>query len=146
MEREIVEQFIFKNIFQLSNKLQVEGDKLCKELTLKQWLLLTILYKSPNKNPSVNDIALSMGITRQSVKKILSTLEKEGYVTSMKSLTDSRALTIIPTDKAYKFLQTNKYLGNNLLGIVFNEIDTEDLVVVFDVLNKIKLNLNSKNE
>lgn len=69
MNRKMTEQIIFKTMFQLANKFQVEGNLISNELTLKQWLLLSILYKTSNDNLTMNSLALSMGVTRQSVKK-----------------------------------------------------------------------------
>lgn len=54
MKQKILELSTLTSLFQLSNKLQAEGDKLSNELTLKQWFLLLLLYKGNLKNPTVN--------------------------------------------------------------------------------------------
>jgi MarR family transcriptional regulator for hemolysin len=146
MKRQSVEMSIFKAIFQLSNRIQVEGDKLSKELTLKQWFLLLILYKGTIQNPTVNDISLAMGVTRQSTKKMISILEKGGYLTVDKSNYDSRALCIRPTDKAYDFFKNNKFLGYELLNKIFEGIEENELAMIFQVLQKMQDNLNEKAE
>ncbi len=146
MKRQSAEMNIFKAIFQLSNRIQVEGDKLSNELTLKQWFLLLVLYKGTIKNPTVNDISLAMGVTRQSAKKMISILEKGGYLTVSKSNYDSRALCICPTDKAYEFFQNNKFLGYELLSKIFEGIEENELAMVFQVLQKIQDNLNKKSK
>lgn len=137
-----MEQSILTNIFQLSNKIQVEGDKLTNELTLKQWFLLLILYKGNMKNPSVNDIASVMGVTRQSIKKMISTLEKREYLSVNKSSADNRALCICPTQKAYDFFQKNKSIGLQLLKKVFDGITEDELAITFQALCKMHCNLN----
>lgn len=137
---------IFKAIFQLSNKIQVEGDKLSNELTLKQWFLLLVLYKGTIENPTVNDISSAMGVTRQSAKKMISILERRAYVTVNKSCYDSRALCICPTDKAYEFFQNNKSLGYELLNKIFEGIEKNELAMTFQVLQKMWNNLNEKHK
>ena len=146
MEQKILEQSIFKSIFQLSNRVQVEGDKITDELTLKQWFLLLILYKRSIENPSINDIAAAMGVTRQSTKKMVSILEKRGYLTVTKSTSDRRALSICPTQKSYDFFKKNKFLGFELMEKLFRDITEEELIIACQVLHKMQKNLNTENE
>lgn len=146
MKRKNIEQGILTNIFQLSNNIQSEGDKLTDELTLKQWLLLFFLYKGAIENPTVNDIALAMGVTRQSAKKMITILEKGEYLSVDKSSSDSRALCIRPTSKARDFFVKNKSLGKVLLNKVFMGINDEELSVAFQVLRIMQTNLNGAHE
>lgn len=145
MEKTILQQRIFASVFQLSNRLQAEGDKLADDLTLKQWFLLLLLYKGPLKDPTVNDLAAAMGVTRQSAKKMVSTLEKGQYLSVEKSPSDSRALCIRPTQKAYLFFKHNKSLGFELLDRVFEGIEAEEMNAAFLVLRKMKSNLREIN-
>lgn len=146
MERFIMEQSIFKSICQLSNRIQAEGDKLSDELTLKQWFLLVILYKGSIKNPTINEIASAMGVTRQSAKKMVSILEKGKYLLVDKSSSDSRALCISPTQKAYQFFENNKSLGYGLLNTIFEGIEEDELAVAVQVLHKMHGNLHETIE
>lgn len=134
------------SVFQLSNQLQAEGDKLSNELTLKQWFLLLLLYKGDLKNPTVNILASQMGVTRQSMKKMIDILEKNGYLSVEKSSSDNRALCIAPTIKAYDFFQLNKMLGKTLLSKVFDGIDQEELAVAMQILQKMQTNLHVLDE
>ena len=146
MKQKLLEQSVFTSVFHLSNKLQAEGDKLSNELTLKQWFLLLLLYKGHIKNPTVNDLALEMGVTRQSMKKMVDILEKNGYLSVEKSSSDSRALCISPTTKAYDFFQKNKLLGKMLLNKVFSGITQDELTTVLWVLQKMQTNLQAAGE
>jgi DNA-binding MarR family transcriptional regulator len=135
---------ILTKIFLLSNTLQMEGDKLSDELTLKQWFLLMFLYKSKMQNPSMNDLALKMGVTRQSMKKMVAVLEKSNYLSVEKSSLDSRALCIRPTEKAYQFFQQNKQLGKTLVKKVFSHVDEEELNIAVKVLQQMQKNLQDE--
>lgn len=146
MKRKQIEQRIFSNIFLLSNQLQAEGDKLTQELTLKQWFFLLYLFKSKMEAPSVNNLAEAMGITRQSLKKMVSLLEEKDFITVKKSSIDSRALSIHPTQKAYDFFQENKTVGNILLDSVFEGITEEELIIVTKVLDQLLNNLAANKD
>lgn len=146
IKRNALEQSIFKSIFQLSNRIQVEGDKITDELTLKQWLLLLILYKSKIADPTINDIAASMCVTRQSTKKMVSILENRGYLAVTKSASDRRALSIRPTQKVYDFFKKNKLFGFELIEQLFQDITEEELTLASQVLHKMQKNLNTKSE
>lgn len=143
MKREQIEQTIFGKIFLLSNQLQIEGDKLTQELTLKQWFLLLLLYKKKMENPTLNSLATVMGVTRQSVKKMVSLLEEKEFITVSKSITDSRALCIQPTTKAKDFFQRNKLVGKAFLNSVFQEVAEDDLGVAAKVLDQLLNNLTA---
>lgn len=146
MKKLTLELSTLTSIFYLSNKIQAEGDKLSNELTLKQWFLLLLLCKGNLKNPTVNILASEMGVTRQSIKKMVDILEKNGYLLVEKSFSDSRALCISPTAKTYDFFQTNKMLGKTLLNKVFDGIAQDELVAVMQILQTMQTNLQGLDE
>lgn len=146
IEREKVEQQAFSKIFLVNNQLQRESGKLSEELTLKQWFFLIMLYKSKIPEPSVNDLAEQMGVSRQSVKKTVALLEKRKYVTVSISTKDSRALCIKPTQQAIQFLRENQWRGNQLLQSIFDGISDEDFVTFLNVLNQVLFNAKNMNE
>lgn len=63
--------FIFGAIFTLANRLQILGDKLDENITVKQWLLLATISKSEHPAPSLSEVAKTIGNSRQNVKKWL---------------------------------------------------------------------------
>jgi DNA-binding MarR family transcriptional regulator len=80
MPDRVNQQFIFGCIFLLANKLQLLGDKVTGEITLKQWFMLNMIQKMDNKLPNYNEIARMIGTSRQNVSKMISVLEKKGMV------------------------------------------------------------------
>ena len=144
MKREQMEQRVFGRIFLLSNQLQIEGDKLTQELTLKQWFLLLLLYKRNMEKPTINSLSAVMGVTRQSVKKMVSILEEKEFITVSKSIDDSRALCIQPTTKVKDFFQRNKSLGEDFLESVFQGVTEDELSVTVKVLEQLLNNLAAR--
>ncbi|MFA5636708.1 MAG: MarR family transcriptional regulator, partial [Anaerovoracaceae bacterium] len=67
--------FIFGSIFTLSNRLQILGDRLDRNLTVKKWLLLAGIHNCRNSSPSISEVAIIIGNSRQNVKKMLVKLE-----------------------------------------------------------------------
>jgi hypothetical protein len=49
MDRTATEEYIFGSILLLSNKMQVWGDAILSDLTLKQWFLLILISNMKNK-------------------------------------------------------------------------------------------------
>ncbi len=137
---------IFKAVFQLSNRIQVEGDKIAPDLTLKQWYLLLLLCRGKMQNVTVNKLASAMGVTRQSTKKMIAILQKSSYVAVNQSQTDSRALCIEPTHKAFDFFKQNQSLGYDLLHRMLEGISQEELETALRLLNKMQNNLQKREE
>lgn len=139
-------QQVLMSIFRLANRLQVEGDKISDELTLKQWVFLYLLYQSDKRHVTLNDVAALMGVSRQSVKKMSVILKRDGYLTVVKSKQDNRALDIYPTSKAKTFFTQNKQLGSVLIKEAFNGIEEDEIKILLCILEKIQGNLGgSKN-
>jgi DNA-binding MarR family transcriptional regulator len=145
MNRIQKEQYIFGTIFLLANQLQIQGDKLTSDLTLKQWLVLLMLYKMKTKNPSINKLAEAIGVSRQSMKKMISLLEDKGFIAIKKSLEDHRALYIQPTPQAHDFFKRNKELGEIFLESLFKDITADELDTVSEVFKKLFNKLSQKS-
>jgi DNA-binding MarR family transcriptional regulator len=113
------QQFIFGSIFLLSNKLQLLGDKITQEITLKQWFLLNMIQKMDNKFPNYHDIAKVIGTSRQNVSKMISVLQKNGMVRLEPSETDHRAVYVTLTQKCLDYFSSKEDIGNQLLDTLF---------------------------
>ncbi len=135
MNRVEKEQFIFGSILLLANKLQIFGDKLFTDFTLKQWFLIIMMSKMENKEPTVREISDFTGTTRQNVKKMLLPLENKGFVAVEKSATDGRALKVSLTDKSYQYFNDHKNDSEIIVDRIFTAIGEEDLDTVIRVFN-----------
>lgn len=85
---------IFSSFFTLSNRLQVAGDALDTEMTLKQWLLIAVLIKSEEDSLSVGTLSQRMGSSRQNVMKMAQLLEKQGFLSIERRDDDKRYLEV----------------------------------------------------
>lgn len=142
MEKREQEQFIFANIFLLANKLQLIGDALTGEITLKQWFLLIMIKNMQKNQPSISEISNFTGNTRQNAKKMLETLAKKGYVTIEKSYADNRALCVSLTKKCLEYFVINEKVANELLDKVFKNIDNSKLTNALDLFQQLFYNID----
>lgn len=74
------QQLIFGNILLLSNKFSLLGDRVTKKITLKQWLLLNMIFNMQDKLPNYVELANAIGTTRQNVGKMIYLLEKKVWL------------------------------------------------------------------
>ena len=90
------EQALFTSIFVIQNRIQTAGEKIQNELSMKQWLLITIISVCP-KPHTLTNIGRMMGCSRQNVKKLVMVLEEKGYIKAINGSNNS--LFIELTDK-----------------------------------------------
>ncbi|WP_102050331.1 MarR family winged helix-turn-helix transcriptional regulator [Pygmaiobacter massiliensis] len=133
----LTKEFLFGSIFLLSNKLQALGDGYLKEITLKQWLLLIMIQTIDKERPSVTEVAVFMGSTRQNIRKMLEALEKKGYVILSQNEKDKRNLSVALTSQTQHFFEQFEAQGDALLEQLFQNISPEQLATTrqtFDTL------------
>ncbi len=141
-------QRVFGYTLLFGNKLQLFGDSLLSDFSLKQWFVLVMIQEMSMDSPSVNQIAEVMGTSRQNIRKMLSILERKGYVDMKPSLTDSRALSITLTDKTKNFMDSNKKWAEQITERLFQGVSEEELEVCMSVSEKLLKNMEgtSTNE
>ena len=127
MRRSDAEEFVIGAISLLSNRLAKFGDALHPDITAKQWFLLMMISRMDDEGKRVRDIADYTGTSRQNVKKMLSSLESKGYVTSERSEKDGRALTIELTEKAKSYIAANDEETMRRTGELFKPLSNADL-------------------
>ena len=139
MERTETEQYIFGSILLLSNKMQIWGDKILLDITLKQWFLLLLISKMNNPNPTIKEIAEFSGTTRQNVKKMLEQLNEKKYVKIKKSKTDARALNVTLLKKTFDYFKENEKKGAEAANHMFSEISDEEMSVTKRTFEKLHI-------
>ena len=60
MENLTQRQYIFGALFVFANKLQLIGDRLDPNITMKQWLLVAVLSQFGEKAPTISELAAFM--------------------------------------------------------------------------------------
>lgn len=89
---------IFSTLLIAGNKLQTLFDQRIPEVSLKQFMLLSIIRQS--KEPfTFTQLGNLLGCSRQNIKKLANVLMKKGFITLQQSPHDTRAMCICPTEK-----------------------------------------------
>ena len=97
---------IFSTLFIAGNKLQTLFDNHIPKVSLKQFMLLSIVRQS--KEPlTFTQLGNLLGCSRQNVKKLADVLEKKGFVTIAQSPVDTRAMCICPTEKVEDYFRND---------------------------------------
>lgn len=137
MKQQFYLQQIFSTIFYLSNKIQTEGDKLDDRITVRQWMTLLAILHLPGGGANYNQIADMMGYSKQNAKKLVTVLERKGFVTIGKSDTDHRAVLIQVTESCKAFLRDYYDRGNLYLEGMFQDFDEKELQTLWNLLKKL---------
>ena len=137
MDRTATEEYIFGYILLLSNKIQVWGDNIIPDLTIKQWFLLMIISKMQKKNPSLNEISEITGTSRQNTRKMLEHLAEKKYLKIKRSKTDARALNVSISKKTYKYFVDNEKKGAEAITSLFSGITDEEIIVTCKTMEKL---------
>ncbi|NRY62365.1 MarR family winged helix-turn-helix transcriptional regulator [Clostridium beijerinckii] len=130
-------QQIFSTIFYLSNKIQVQGDKMDERITVRQWMVLLTISHLLEDNASYSKIADKMGCTKQNVKHIIDSLQKKNYVLLEKNEKDKRAINIKITKECREIMGEYYEKGNKFLKDMFNNFEEKELENLWDLLKKI---------
>ena len=122
------EQAIFASVFILQNRMQTAGDKLQPQISMKQWLLLTMTAFCPEPKTMTNVGAL-MGCSRQNVKKIASVLEKKGFVELSQGGNNSVRIEL--TDKIDRHTEELGWRLSRALDLLFEDFSEEEIAQLF---------------
>lgn len=127
---------IFSTLFIVGNRLQTAFDNNIPEISLKQFMLLTMIRQA--KEPlTFTRLGGLLGCSRQNIKKLAAVLEKKGFVTTRKSSTDGRALNICPTEKLENYFQTVFSSYQKDLHYLFDAYTDEETEQLFRLMMKL---------
>lgn len=135
------EEYIFGNMFVLANRLQVLGDKVDPNITIKQWLFIAIISKCEDRWPTISEISTMIGNSRQNVKKMAVILEKQGFVKLMKDCMDARIIRVSLTKKCRDYFEKREEIENLFMDKLFNGFDEELLKGLYNGLVKLSGNI-----
>ncbi|MPW25458.1 MarR family transcriptional regulator [Alkalibaculum sp. M08DMB] len=125
---------IFASLFLMANRLQVLGDRLDPQLTVKQWLLIAIIHKNIPDKLSVKEIARIVGATHQNVMQMVKNLKEKGFLEVYSDSKDQRVKRIDLTKKcqAYFIKRNDKeldFLNNLFLAFTSDEIENLNMLI-----------------
>ena len=129
-------QAIFSSIFILQNKLQTACDKLQKDITMKQWLLLA-MTTSCQTPPTLTRLGELMGCSRQNVKKLALALEKKGFLHIKPNENNASATCIILDGKIKEYMQQNNEIHIETLSLLFRDFATQEIEQLYKYVEKL---------
>jgi DNA-binding MarR family transcriptional regulator len=127
------EQAIFTSLFVIQNRLQTACEKIQNELSMKQWLLLTIVSVCPTPHTLTN-IGRMMGCSRQNVKKLVSILEAKDYIEIVKGNNNSVCIEL--TDKVNEYSNEIGFKQIKILELLFKDFSEEETKLFFNMIKK----------
>ncbi|MCB6991969.1 MarR family transcriptional regulator [bacterium 210820-DFI.6.37] len=127
---------IFNSLFIIGNKLQTLFDNHIPEVSLKQFMLLSIVRHS-KEYLTFTQLGNLLGCSRQNIKKLASVLEKKGFVAIQQSPNDTRALCICPTEKVNAFFNNEFFKYQRELRYLFEVYTEEETSALFALLMKL---------
>lgn len=127
---------IFSSIFIVGNKLQTIFDSHIPEVSLKQFMLLSIVRQS-KKQLTLTQLGNLLGCSRQNIKKLADVLVKKGFLTIQPNPYDTRAMCICPTKKVNDYFENEFSEYQVELEYLFEVYTAEEIETLFTLLSKL---------
>ncbi|MBM7542247.1 MarR family winged helix-turn-helix transcriptional regulator [Amphibacillus cookii] len=132
---------IFASLFLMANRLQMLGDRLDQQLTVKQWLLIAIIYKSLPDQLSVKEIARIVGVTHQNVMQMVKNLKEKGFLEVYTDTKDRRVKRVGLTEKCQQHLLTREDRELEFINRLFADFHTEEVQELSRLIEKLVANI-----
>lgn len=119
-------KFVFGALFALANRVQLLGDQIDPDISIKQWLFIAVI-PGCGDTPAISEISRSMGSSHQNVKKMAVILEKRGFIRLFKDENDARVTRVALTEKCAEFFRIREDAAEVFIERLFLGVDNEDL-------------------
>lgn len=127
---------IFSTLFIAGNKLQTLFDNHIPEVSLKQFMLLSIVRQG--KEPmTLTQLGQLLGCSRQNIKKLADALRKKGFLTIQPSPLDARVVWICATEKTNDYFQKDFAKYQQELKYLFEVYTEEEIETLFHLLSRL---------
>jgi len=127
---------VFSTLFIAGNKLQTLFDNHIPEISLKQFMLLSIVRQS-EEPLTFTQLGNLLGCSRQNIKKLADVLLKKGFITIQQSPSDTRAMCICPKKKADDFFRNDFSVYQKELNYLFEVYTDKEMETLFILLSKL---------
>ena len=127
---------IFSTLFIAGNKLQTLFDNHIPEVSLKQFMLLSIVRQS-KEQLTFTQLGNLLGCSRQNIKKLADVLMKKGFITIQQSPHDARAMCICPTENVNDFFVNDFSEYQEELKYLFEVYSDKEIETLFILLSKL---------
>jgi len=135
------ERLLFGMLIKSANKLQVIGDRLFEEITMKQWFVLAMLEVFREEDPTLNELATMVGSSHQNVKQLILKLQEKGYVDFYEDPKDKRKRRIKATGKWKEVEVKYTEKEETHMKAIFQGVDPRALNDAVQVMLQITKNL-----
>ena len=125
---------IFSTLFIAGNKLQTLFDNHIPGVSLKQFMLLSIVRQS-KEQLTFTQLGNLLGCSRQNIKKLADVLMKKGFITIQQSPHDTRAMCICPTEKVNDFYKNDFSEYQEKLKYLFEVYTDQEIETLFILLS-----------
>lgn len=132
---------LFGLLFAFMNRLQAAGDSFYEEITVKQFFLLACMNLFPDEAPTANQMAETMGCSRQNVKEILNTLTKKGIVVLRQDENDKRKQRIYLTEKQKQLAAKYQQKEMEFMQLLYKGVSDEEIKTVYGVISRMEKNI-----
>ena len=134
---------LFGLLFAFMNRLQTVGDSFYEEITCKQWFLLACLNLYPEEEPTANELAETMGCTRQNVKQILDSLCKKDLLVLIQDENDKRKQRIHRTKKCARLAEQYSKKEMEFMNLLYEGVSEKEMRSVFKTISTMENNLRN---
>lgn len=126
----------FNLLFTLANRLQTLFDHAIPEVSLRQFMVLSVLRQSA-ESMNLSEMGAILGCSRQNVKKVAVLLEKKGLLEFCHQPGDARNLCLHATRQAEVWFQEEFAPFENELQILFAAFSAEEIGIFLQLLQKL---------
>lgn len=137
---------LFGLFFAFHNRLQAVGDSFYEEISCKQFFLLACMNLYQDQAPTANELARTMGCTRQNVKEILNSLEKKQLIRFEVDEGDKRKRRVYLTENALRMSDKYYEKEKSFIEYLYNGISDEEIDQAYSIISKIENNLKRMKE
>ena len=127
---------IFSTLFIAGNRLQTLFDNHIPDISLKQFMLLSIVRQS-DEPLSFTKLGDMLGCSRQNIRKLADVLAKKGFIDIKQNAIDVRAMSICPTEKLDDFFQNSFLQYQKELQYLFEVYSDKEIKMLFHLLTKL---------
>ncbi|MCI8385972.1 MAG: MarR family transcriptional regulator [Acutalibacter sp.] len=127
---------IFSTLFIAGNKLQTLFDSHIPQVSLKQFMLLSLVRQA--KPPlSLTRLGSLLGCSRQNVKKLAAVLEQKGFLSIRPDSDDPRAVSVRLTEQGEHFFQVEFAAYQGELDYLFQVYSEQEVETLFQLMSKL---------
>lgn len=128
---------IYGTLFSLINKVQIKGDRYIENLTSRQFMTMIAIVHLSEDETTINNIARKLGTTKQSVKQLITAIENKGYIVTVPSKNDKRAINIKITESGKQIMSKCSVRSVNFMSDLFESFSTEEMEILWLLLKKL---------